>query len=240
MKGLILAAGLGERLKPLTNNTPKALLSINNKPMLHYILQKYLQAGIKNTGIVIRKKHKNKFKNFSKKYNVNINFVFQNSPKGTADAILNSKKFVGSETFILSWCDFVSDYNLEKIIHKHKRTSSKATLLINKENSISSGQVLFNNTHITKIVEKPEYKISPWVSAGVMILEPDIFQAIEYCKSRSKKTKKEKEFHIAKAIQYWINSGKKIDYEKIDTWRVNVNDIKALKEAEHLLRNEVN
>lgn len=238
MKGLILAAGVGKRLKPLTNTTPKALLPINNRPMLYYIISKYLQANIKDIGIVIRKDHKKKFKQFIKGYNANINFAFQNSPNGTADALLKSKKFIKKDTFILSWCDFVSDYNLEKIIQTHQDSPSKATLLINKEKSNNSGQVLFND-YITKIVEKPPHKISSWVSAGVMIFEPEIFQAIEKCKSISNNIKSN-EFHIAEVIQYWINLGKSINYRKLDTWRVNVNDIKALKEAEYLLENSGN
>lgn len=230
MKGLILAAGIGKRLKPLTPHTPKALISILNKPMIHYVIENYQTAGIKDLGIVIRKEDQVKFKNKLKEFNLKLKFLFQPSPKGTADAIKVAEKFIHGKNFILSWCDFISKFDYNKIIKKHKFFKPKATLLISKEKGNSSGQVIFNDQFITKIVEKPKSKISSWVSAGVMVLEPEIFSILKKIKPSV-----QGEYHIADALQYWINQGKKVRFEKLNTWRVNVNTNQDIKQAEKLI-----
>lgn len=230
MKGLILAAGIGKRLKPLTKHVPKALIPICGKPMIYYVMENYNRADIKNLGIVIRKENERIFKKKLKKFNLNITLIFQKFPKGTANAVKTAEKFIDKETFLLAWCDFISMFDFKLIINKHKNIKPKATLLINKEETSSSGQVLFNDKYITRIVEKPKKKISSWVSAGVMVLEPEIFSIIKKFEPSV-----QEEYHIADALQYWIDKGEKVSFKNLDTWRVNVNTIKDIRKAEGLI-----
>ena len=124
-QAIIPLAGLGTRLLPLTSVFAKELLPINGKPGVEYIIDECLDAGIKEIVFIISKKKqiikkyfynddffkkiikKNKDKKLIneykkiKKYRKMIKFVYQNSPKGTGDAVLRAKKFIKSKYFLM-------------------------------------------------------------------------------------------------------------------------------------------
>ena len=125
-QAIIPLAGLGTRLLPLTSVIPKELLPINGRPGLEYILDECINAGVKDIIFVISKnknvikkyfyndsfykriikskKKDKKLKNLYKKikmYKKNIRFVYQNSPKGTGDAILKCKRLIKSKYFLV-------------------------------------------------------------------------------------------------------------------------------------------
>ena len=124
-QAIIPLAGLGTRLLPLTSVIPKELLPINGRPGIEYIIDECIEAGIKELIFVISKKkniikkyyHNDKFyksiikrkKNTKlileykriKKYKKMIKFVYQNSPRGTGDAVLKCKKFIKSKYFLM-------------------------------------------------------------------------------------------------------------------------------------------
>ena len=150
-QAIIPLAGLGTRLLPLTSVLPKELLPINGKPGLEYILEECLDAGIKEFIFIISKRKemikkyfynddfykklirkkendkrlKNEYLKI-KRYKKMIKFVYQNSPKGTGDAVLKCKKYIKSNNFlILMPDDLIINTNctksLIKIHKKHKK-----------------------------------------------------------------------------------------------------------------------
>ena len=125
-QAIIPLAGLGTRLLPLTSVLPKELLPINGKPGLEYILDECIEAGIKEVIFVIsrkkkiikkyfyndfffktiiKKKKKDKRLKYAyskiKKYKKMIKFVYQNSPRGTGDAVLKCKNYIKTKFFLL-------------------------------------------------------------------------------------------------------------------------------------------
>ena len=147
-QAIIPLAGLGTRMLPLTSVIPKELLPINGKTNLEYILEECLDAGIKEFIFVISKKKqsikkyffndsfykkiikKNKDKRIIrefkkiKKYQKMIKFVYQNNPKGTADAVLKCKKYIKNNYFlVLLPDDLIVNKNCSKeMIQLHKKT----------------------------------------------------------------------------------------------------------------------
>lgn len=231
MKGLILAAGIGKRLLPLSAKIPKALIPIAGRPLINYILLKYMNAGIKDIGLVIRPLDYPRFKSALKSSKLNIEFIFQKSPQGTAKAVQLAKDYVSDNCFILSWCDSLTPFDITRLIKTHQRYRPSATLLINKESDpCGTAQVICKGPYITKIVEKPKKNFSYYGSSGLMVLEPEIFSVLPRVKPGA-----QGEYHIAGALQYLINQGKKIRFVKIDTWRVNINTLEDFNLANALI-----
>jgi len=227
MKGLILAAGKGKRLKALTKTIPKALIPIGDRPLINFIILKFKEARIRDIGIVIRPKDYPKFKSALKIPGLKIKYIFQNRPRGTAKATQLAGDFIGNKRFLLCWCDFFSPFDFKKIIREHLKFKPTATILINKEKDPSgTAQVQFNGPYITKIVEKPKRRFSFWGLTGLLLLGPEIFSVFPKIRPSAKG-----EYHIADALQYLINEGRIVRFIKIDTWRVNVNTLEDLKKT---------
>ncbi len=168
MKAMILAAGFGTRLRPLTSYRPKALVPVVNKPLIHHIIQ-YLQgAGIKQ--IVVNAHHmasqiSSYFQN-SRYEHMHIRVVIEDQILGTGGAIKNVEDFWDNNPFLVINGDILTNIDLEPAFHFHAQSGALATLilhhyprfnqiLLNKENHIIDfsasplqGRLAFTGIHI--------------------------------------------------------------------------------------------
>ena len=234
MKGIILAAGIGKRLRPLTDFVPKPLIPVAGKPMIEYSLRGFEKAKIGEVAIVVSpKEHQTIFEKFGNvhQWNMSLAYIEQERPLGTGDAVAKAQGFVGEDNFLLAYCDHVSFYDFRELIESHLNFRPLATLLINREdNPETTGQVVWEGDLVKKIVEKPKNKISDYGISGLLIIEPDIFRAIHNVKPSA-----QGEYHIGDALQYLIDRKFEVRYQKINTWRVNVNSPADVKKAEELI-----
>jgi len=234
MKGLILAAGIGRRLRPLTNSLPKALIPVAGKPMIEYSLNYFPKAKIREVGLVVAAPDHQIISERlgdGKEWNINLTYMEQENPLGTADAVATAQDFIATDNFLLAYCDHVSFYDLKNLIESHLNFRPLATLLVNKEdNPETTGQVVWQGDLIKRIVEKPKVKISDYGISGLLVIEPDIFEAIPKIRPSA-----EGEYHIGDALQYLIDKKFEVRYRKIDTWRVNVNSLEDIRKAEALI-----
>jgi glucose-1-phosphate thymidylyltransferase len=230
MKGIILAAGMGSRLKSLARGRPKALIPILGKPLIYYTIESLRRANVKKIAVVIRPQDKNKFKFFAEKFRLDLTFFFQERPQGTLKALGAAESFVYKESFLLSWCDTITPFNFSRIIRYHQRHPAVATLAITKEaNPANSAQVIFRNDRIIKIIEKPKRFLSSFVSSTPLVLESEIFRYFRYIRPTVGG-----EYHLAGVLQYLIKKGKIVRFIILDTWRVNINTVSDLKQAQRL------
>src|SRR5262249_23739578 len=133
MKGLILGAGNGTRLHPFTRVTPKVLLPVANKPIIHYCIEKLVQLGIEEIGIVIQPAHKPLFMKQvgrGSKWGVQIQYVYQYLPKGIADAIKLASEFIANDSFILLLGDNMIADSLESLRDSIIHENHDAALLL--------------------------------------------------------------------------------------------------------------
>jgi dTDP-glucose pyrophosphorylase len=231
MKALILAAGLGTRLKPLSEKIPKALIPVVNRPLISYPVINLIKVGIKKIAIVIRPVDKVRFILALKDYPANFEFFYQLRPEGTLKAIESAKDFITKEDFLLSWCDTITPFDFRKIIQQHERFRPLATLCIGKTSNPSvSAQVIFEDNLVKKIVEKPKRMVSEYVASTPTILTPEIFGCMKEIKPSI-----EGEFHLADCLQYLIEQGKEVRFVILDTWRINVNSFEEIKQASELI-----
>ena len=234
MKGLILAAGIGKRLRPLTNSLPKALVPVAERPMIEYSLRCFQRSKIAEVAIVVSPEDRSSISERlgnGHQWNMNLTYIEQERPLGTADAVAKAQEFVARDNFLLAYCDHVSFYDLRDLIKSHLNFRPLATLLINREeNPETTGQVVWEGDLVKKIVEKPKEKISDYGISGLLVIESDIFKTIPRIQPSA-----EGEYHIGDVLQYLIDRKFEVRYRKTDTWRVNVNSLEDIKRAEALI-----
>ena len=167
----LLAGGFGKRLWPLTKNTPKPMLKINNTPIIELILENAKNQGFKNFYIsVFYKKEKiiNHFKD-RKEYK-NIKYTHETKPLGTAGSL----KLINKNTnlpIIIANGDTILNINFSDLLAFHKKNKAFATMVIQQVNRTSKfGIIKTKGTVITDIVEKPNEKIN--INTGMYVLSP--------------------------------------------------------------------
>ena len=238
-QAIIPLAGLGTRMLPLTSVMPKELMPINGKPNLEYILDECLDAGIKEFIFIISKKKisiKKYFFNDSfykkiikkkkdkriireykkiKKYQKMIKIVYQNSPKGTGDAVLKCQKLIKDKFFLMLLPDdlIIKNNCSKEMMRLHKKTNGSiiATKRVERK-TVSRWGILSirnkkkNNFEIKDVVEKPSIKKAPsnFAIIGRYILPKKIFSEIKKLKPGQGR-----ETHITDAIKNLIKKENK-------------------------------
>ncbi|MDR3611413.1 MAG: nucleotidyltransferase family protein [Ignavibacteriaceae bacterium] len=185
MKGVLLAAGKGERLKNITELIPKPMILYKGKPVLEYNIELCRKSGITDLYINtfhLAEKITSYFKNGSQ-FGVNITYSHEKELFGTAGA-LNSFKEHLTEPFFVIYGDQVSDYNLELLEKKFNETKAIGVIGFHyRKETIHSGVAEFDkDSRITRFVEKPKpgESDSHWVNAGIYFLSPRIFDYINH------------------------------------------------------------
>lgn len=183
MKAMLLAAGEGQRLRPLTIQMPKPMVPIAGKPILEYNVQLLAQYGF--TEIVINVHHCAKvvsdyFKDGSA-WGVSIRYSYEETLLGTAGAVKRMEHFF-DEPFLVMYGDNLTTCNLDKLKKKHVHTNALATiaLFFREDVSASGAACLDESDRITEFIEKTQIKPPPshWVSAGLMMLQPQVLKYI--------------------------------------------------------------
>ena len=181
MIALILAGGIGERLRPITNNIPKPMVPVNGKSFLQYHIEELKRAGIKDivlcTGYL-----SNKIQEYfgdGSKFDVKIKYSIEKKPLGTAGAIKNAEKYVNNTFLVLNGDSYLKiDYN--KLINFHKSKKAKLTIaLLTIKDPRRYG--LVNIDKESKILSFDEKTINPkgkLINGGVYIVEPEVLKAV--------------------------------------------------------------
>lgn len=177
MKALILAGGLGTRLRPLTYKIPKAMVEVNGKPFLYYLIKFLSKQNIKDIVISVGYLKENIMEYFTdgKNFGVNIEYAIENNPLGTAGAINNAKKFL-KERFIVMNGDTIFNINLDNFLKFHKHKKGVCTIALAKiGNTERYGAVeVDKDGRIVKFLEK-EIKKNGLINGGIYIFEKEIF-----------------------------------------------------------------
>jgi len=184
MKALLLAAGLGTRLRPITDTVPKCLVPINGKPLLEYWLENLGAIGINqfliNTSYLSEQVER--FVN-SSKYKEKITLVKEDELLNTGGTILENKSFLGDEGFMLVHADNLSFCDFEKFIgsHNNRPKNCDITMMLFKSDDPSSCGIveLDQDNVVQKFYEKVKNPPSDLANGAVYICEPTIFDFLE-------------------------------------------------------------
>jgi len=184
VKGYILAAGEGVRMRPLTSNIPKPLLPVAGKPFLEHNIDALKDAGIKDIVLLIGWKAHRIREHFGdgKAFGVRIDYVEQKERLGTAHAIGMVKDRMDSAFLCLYGDVVLTKESVKGLVQHHKMVKGSVMALTTVEDPSRYGCIKAEDGVVMDIVEKPEVPEGNMVNAGAYILEPEIFDAISETK----------------------------------------------------------
>lgn len=186
LKAMIMAAGVGSRLDPLTQDVPKPLIPIANRPIMDILFEKLLDISVKD---VIANTHYKaekiieRYKN--NKMGINFNYIYEEELSGTAGGVKKCQFFFNEdEDFLVLSADGLSNADLKAIVTSHKKSGAIATMGIKKielEEIPNFGVVVTdNNGFVTEFQEKPAIKEakSDFINTGIYVFNYKIFDYI--------------------------------------------------------------
>jgi len=180
MKAIILAGGLGTRLRPLTDQIPKPLLPIQDKPIMQYAIENLVKHGITEIILAISfqaDKIKEYFGDGSQLGAV-LTYSVEDTPLGTGGAVKQASEKAGDE-FVLIWGDNLMDVDIEKMIKTHQQYNGLITMsLIPREDVENFGVAKLEGDKIVGFVEKPTRQDAPTnlINVGAFVINS---QALE-------------------------------------------------------------
>jgi len=187
MKAIILAAGEGKRLRPITSLRPKPMIPLLGKPLLEYIISGLKEAGIDQILLIVGYKQeiiKEYFEKATNHLKVKFDYITQKDYLGTAHAAGLAKGYIKNEDFLLMYGDVFVDPEIFKgIITKYKEGKYEGLItLLTVSNPQDYGIIALNSQGLVeKIIEKPtpEQNAGNLANAGIYIFNRLIFKAIE-------------------------------------------------------------
>jgi UDP-N-acetylglucosamine diphosphorylase/glucosamine-1-phosphate N-acetyltransferase len=223
MKAVLLAAGKGKRLRPITATRPKPLIPIAGKPLLEHTILSLKEAGINSILLIVGYKQemiKEYFKDGVENFGVKIDYITQTEHLGTAHAAKNAMDFVGNDNFLLMYGDVLVDGKIFKnLVDEFRLLKPEGIIsLIKVKNPEEYGVVKLNNDgFVEKITEKPAkaLNLGNLANAGIYIFTPLIFKAIQETK---KSTRGEYEFTDSMELLISQFGGKIKGYILEDFW----------------------
>lgn len=220
-KVILMAGGLGTRLRPLTNDTPKPLLKVGNQPILETIIKNFASYGFKDITISVNYKSsmiKEYFKDGSK-FDVNIDYLEEDERMGTAGA-LSLLKNKPNEPFFVMNGDLLTNVNFSQLLDFHVYGSSTASMCVREYDfQVPYGVIdVDKNSNIKSIIEKPVHKF--FVNAGIYVLSPEVLDHIPSNEFYDMPTLFEKLIeHNKKTLsfpihEYWLDIGRIEEFER--------------------------
>lgn len=178
MKIVILAGGQGTRLSEYTKTIPKPMVKINGKPMILRIMNHFANSGFKNFYIALGYKGdliKKYFKNNKKGWKINLIDTGQKTMTG--GRLKRLSKYLGNETFLMTYGDGLSDVNLKKLIKLHKKNKKLVTLTAVRPPA-RFGHLKLKGNFVKYFKEKSSLD-EGWINGGFFVMEPKFLKYIK-------------------------------------------------------------
>lgn len=232
MEAVILAAGKGTRLHPITLDTPKAMVLVNGKPMLQIIIEQFRSLGVQQFTIVVHYLKERIIDYFGdgSRFGVTIHYAIQQEMNGSAKAVLTAEPFIRENKFFVVASDSLFETGLlQRIITNHPTTDGVFT---SKEvtDGRRFGILVTEGKKVVQVIEKPEHPPTNLANFSVYLLPREIFTA---CKEVHKSLNGE--YWITDAIQLLIDRGKIFEYE-ICQDIIDIGTHEQLAEAQELAK----
>jgi len=235
MQVVVLAAGQGTRLRPLTENKPKGMVEVNDKPILTHCFEQVVDLGADELVVVVGYMKQAIIDHYGDEFNgVPITYAEQDEQLGLAHALLCVEEHIEGD-FMLMLGDNIFDANLEDVIRRHNEDRADAVFLTEEVPWDEASRYGVCNTNaygeITEVVEKPDEPESNLVMTGFYTFTPAIFHACKLVQPSNRG-----EYELSEAVDLLIRSGRTIDALRIDGWRIDVGYPEDRQRAEQRLQ----
>lgn len=210
MKGIVLAAGKGTRLRPWTDNTPKPLLKLAGKPILDYVLEGFFAAGAGEVFLIVGYLSEQIEAHYGVEFKgMRINYIQQTEQLGTGHALRLAEDRLSGSDFMLSFGDVITDNdNYPALSCFHRENGFDITITMNPVDDPYAGAAVYiDGKRVTALIEKPPKGESntPWNHRGVFMLGPVIFDELRTLEKSSRG-----EYELPVAVNNLIEKGLKV------------------------------
>ena len=238
MDGVVLAAGEGTRMRPLTADKPKGLVEVAGTPLLTHCFDTLLSVGVDRLVAVIGYRGDDIVARYGDQYrDAPIAYVRQDEQLGLAHALEQARSAVDG-TFVVLNGDNVCQANLGDAIARHRETDASATLLVedvSRAEAKSTGVVTTDEAgQVTGLVEKPSDPPSTLVTRGFFMFEPAISHACALTQPSDRG-----EYELPDAIDLLLSADHRVEAVELDGWCHNVNEPSDIGAVEQRLGEDV-
>lgn len=233
MKAIILCAGRGIRLRPLTFSNAKHLIPIANKPVMFYGLEALVEAGVTEIGIVVGENRSDFVRELGhgERWGVRLTYILQEQPRGLAHAAKVAQGFVQDEPFVMYLGDNIFQYGLKEAVKLYNLHQPNAiTLLYEVPDPRAYGVAELEGDRVVRVVEKPKEPRSNWVLTGAYIFDPTVFPVIDRLEPSWRG-----EYEITDAIQGLIDEDRKVMPFFLRGWWVDTGNADDMLQANRLV-----
>ncbi|WP_179233024.1 nucleotidyltransferase family protein [Paenibacillus rigui] len=225
---LIMAGGLGTRLRPLTAQTPKPMMSIGGKPIMEILIEHLKQEGFRDIYVAVnyRKETIKTFFEHGEAYGVNLHYIEEPERLGTAGAIRLAIEQL-TKPFLVINGDILTKANFSQFLKFHRKVQAALTIAsVPYDISIPYGVIEVNQHRVTGLTEKP--RIQTLINAGIYCVEPQLIsfipenQYFDMTHLIGRLLEQKVPVSSYPLHEYWLDIGKHLDYKKAN------NDYKTL------------
>ena len=209
MKAIVLCAGLGTRLRPLTFSTAKHLIPVANKPVLYFGIESLVEIGAREIGIIVSKESRSVIQNAvddGQRWGARVSYIEQPQPRGLAHAAQCAREFVGTAQFVMYLGDNLIPEGLTGAAEHFRRTGANAVVMLKAvDDPTHFGIAELQGERIVRLVEKPKQPRSNLAIVGGYFFDHHIFEAIARIQPSWRN-----EYEITDAIQDLIDHDFKV------------------------------
>ena len=234
MKGIVLAGGLGSRLRPLTSVTNKHLLPVYDKPMIYYPIQTLVNAGVDDIMIVTGGRKSGDFlsllgngKDFGLKH---LNYTYQEGEGGIADALSLCEDFAEGEPICVVLGDNLIERNITKAVRSYRHQGGGAKILLKKvPDPQRFGVPELDGPRVVRIEEKPKAPKSDYAVIGIYMYDAEVFNII-----RPLKPSERGELEITDVNNAYI-ARDEMSWDELEGWWTDAGTFESLLRAANMV-----
>ena len=234
LKGLILSGGRGTRLRPITHTSAKQLVPVANRPVLFYGIEAMAHAGIDEVGIIIAPETGDEIREATgdgSQFGVKITYIVQDEPAGLAHAVLTAEPFLGADPFVMYLGDNLLQGGIDDLVAAFRANGPDALILLTPvPDPEHFGVAELDGDRVVALAEKPAHPRTNLALVGVYM-----FTALIHDAARAIDPSPRGELEITDAIQYLVDSGRRVEPHVVKGWWKDTGRLEDMLEANRLV-----
>jgi glucose-1-phosphate thymidylyltransferase long form len=235
MKAVVLAAGEGTRLRPLTEDKPKGMVEVDGKPILTHCFEQLAELGASELLVVVGYQKEVIIEHYGDEFEgIPITYTHQREQAGLAHALLTVEEHIDDD-FMLILGDNVFEANLTDVVDRQREDRADAAFLVEEVPMEEADRYGVCDTNdygeVTDVIEKPDDPPTNLVLTGFYTFTPAIFHACHLVQPSARG-----EYELSEAVDLLLRSGRTIDAVRMDGWRIDVGYPEDRDEAERRIQ----